>query len=160
MASLVEMRAGRVARLRKEKEEAKKRKEELLKLLENDPIYTELVAINLQLANSNVDLVAAEKALREAAVEQAKLTGETKTPAYTVKNYTVVTYDPKDAVEWCIQHFKEALTVDEDKFEKVVKVMQPDIATVTTEQRASLSSDLSSYVGMPEEVVEDVEVPF
>jgi hypothetical protein len=160
MANLVEIMAGRVARLRKERDLAKKRRDELTVLLQDNPLYQELVATNLHLSNVSVSLQAAEHDLREEAVKHSERTGYIDAPMYKVKNYTIVTYDHKTAVEWCIEHFRDALTLDTSRFEKVIKVMKPDIATITTEKRASLPSDLSSFEGVEDEIAKSEEVPF
>lgn len=76
-------------------------------------------------------------------------TGTKKQEAVTIKEFAVVTIkDEALAREWCMTNFRPALKLDTKTFEKAVKDgTVPDVyATVTTEPRAQIATDLSEYL--------------
>lgn len=103
----------------------------------------------------------AKNAASEASAEVDKLEAEikalaianfdgNKTPAngLVIKVFQVVTMDEKSAREWAFINYRPALKLDKTAIEKAAKdgTVPAEIATVTSENRAQLASDLSEYL--------------
>ncbi|MDZ4246177.1 MAG: hypothetical protein U1D67_03550 [Dehalococcoidia bacterium] len=85
-----------------------------------------------------------EDSLRTAALEQFKLDGNRKpTPGVEVKMFTELTYEPKQALAWAMEH-KIALALDKKVFEYIAKQGTPgtEFASVTETPRAQIATDL------------------
>ena len=101
---------------------------------------------------------AIHKAAQEAAALQADYVRELALAAYDetgnkdphaavkVKMYTVLTYDEKEALDFCRDCMPDALKLDKRAFEKVAKDSPlVDFVTATKEPRATITRDLSEY---------------
>ena len=67
-------------------------------------------------------------------------------PAIQIKEYTVLEYDEKSALDYCRQHLPKALKLVKKPFEAVAKVAELDFVTIRKEPRATIKRDLSEYV--------------
>ena len=92
------------------------------------------------LSVAKADVEDAEQTVREAALALYHRDGSKKPhEAVQVKMYTTLTYDPDDAIGYCIKALPDALKLDKRIFEKVAKVALPDFVTIETEPRASIA---------------------
>jgi hypothetical protein len=143
---IVEQYAADLAAVRGRKAQLKEQLADLTEQLAALPPYQALQAVSEELKRLNEMADDLEGNLRRAALEWAQETSQTKHPAFTVKNYQVARYDPAAALDWCYQHFREALTVDAKRFEKAAQALKPAFVTLEVEQRVSIASDLSGYL--------------
>ena len=91
---------------------------------------------------------AAEAALREMAVTVHKATGVTRWPGVEVRQFDVVTYDERSALDWALTRaFAEILELDKTLFERVAKLLHMDFVTITKEPRAEIATDLKAALG-------------
>ena len=67
-------------------------------------------------------------------------------PAVKVKVYTVLDYEPADALDYAREHLPTALELIKRAFEKAAKVLELDFVDFTDEPRATIARDLSEYL--------------
>jgi hypothetical protein len=79
--------------------------------------------------------------------------------AVSVKEFTVLDYDPKLALEYCVTHWPAALKLNTTAFEKISKIARPEFVTEHVEPRAQIATDLSVYVDVAEVPDEDIHTP-
>jgi hypothetical protein len=73
--------------------------------------------------------------------------------AVSIKEFTVLDYDPKLALEYCVTHWPAALKLNATAFEKISKIARPEFVTEHVEPRAQIATDLSRYV----DAIDDAE---
>jgi len=95
------------------------------------------------LSTAKDDLDDAETLVRQAALDNYAREG-TKKPhaAVQIKLYTVLDYDPGEAIKLALPG---TLKLDKKAFEKVAKVMPIDFVTIGKEPRATVAKDLSRF---------------
>lgn len=140
---IIKQYAANLAAVRQRRARLKEQLADLTEQLAALPPYQALQAVSEELKRLNEMAEDLEDNLRSAALKWSQETGQTKHPAFTVKNYQVARYDPAAALDWCYQHFREALTVDAKRFEKAAQALKPAFVTLEVEQRVSIASDLS-----------------
>jgi len=85
-------------------------------------------------------VIEAEATLRELAFEIYQRTGQkTVHPGVKIREVTQLTYDPKRALEWAMEH-RMALTLDAKAFEKIAKAAHLPFVQVTVEPQATLAT--------------------
>lgn len=67
-------------------------------------------------------------------------------PAIKVKVYTVLDYEPADALDYAREHLPKALKLDKRAFERAARAIEPDFVDFTDEPRATIARDLSKYL--------------
>jgi septal ring factor EnvC (AmiA/AmiB activator) len=154
---IIEQYAANLAAVRQRKARLKEQLSALTEQLAKLPPYQALQTVSEELKRLNKMAEDLEGNLRSAALNWSQETGQTKHPAFTVKNFQVARYDPAVALDWCYQHFREALTVDAKRFEKAAQALKPAFVTLEVEQRVSIASDLSGF--LPEAIPSE-EPPF
>jgi hypothetical protein len=143
--------AIQLAQLRQHKDQLKSDLAPVMERLAANQDFIDLGNIQGQVKATSQQIDSLEASLRLAALEHAKQTGERKHLAYTVGNYKTASYDRDKAVEWCFNHYREGLKLDEKAFEKAAEVLKPEFVTFDTEERAKISSDLSVFLDTQEE---------
>lgn len=79
--------------------------------------------------------------------------------AVSVKEFTVLKYDPKLALDYCVTHWPAALKLNTTAFEKISQIARPEFVTEHVEPRAQIATDLSVYVDVAEVPDEDIHTP-
>jgi len=115
---------------------------------------SEYIALQAMITEADKDVVFLDRMVREQALEAFNADGSRRPhPAVTVKEFTVVTIpDEMKAREWSFTNFRPALKLDAKVFEKAVKdgTVPAELATVATEARAQIATDLSKYLAEEE----------
>ena len=89
----------------------------------------------------------AEEKLRELTLQAYAETGsKSPVPGVGIREVIKLEYDLKVAFDWAKSH-KMALKLDTSAFEKIVKATPVDFVKITTEPQATISGDLSSFLG-------------
>lgn len=92
----------------------------------------------------------AEQILREMTISAYGLTGDKRPgPGVEVKEYTVLSYPEKDALDWAKLH-QVGLKLDKKVFEKVAEAERPSFVIIKTEPRAIIASDLEKALANQE----------
>ena len=100
---------------------------------------------NVTAAKSLEKVVAGD--LRAEGILQFELDGIKKAhPAIAIREYTVLDYDPKAALDYCIAHVPKALSMKKAVFEKAAKVLDLDFVEISKEPRTTIARDLSRWV--------------
>lgn len=149
-----------LANLRADLGKAREEEQKLLDTLATDPIYTRYLEVRDEIKQLRTNSVEIESDFRKAALDRFAINQEKKTPAYTIRMTTHVSYEEEPAVKWCIEHFPQALTVKERDLSRVVKVMKPDFANVKTIPTVAITKDLSPYVAELPQAENDETIPF
>ncbi len=117
---------------------------------------------NLALSDVRSSIKESEYIIRDTACEHWSEDGDKHPwPGVVVKMYTVVEYDPKEALAWAKVNAPSFLRLNKSAFEKAAKVnLTGLVAQVKKEPRATIARDLSQYLpepGEPEPVEDDRE---
>lgn len=150
----------RLARLRRELEEAKRREIDAILAVKSTPEGKAEERVLAQLAFIRQDIKEAEAVIRGTALEHYDGTREKEPwPGVKIKLYTVVKYDPRAALAWAKENSPNLLTLNKSAFQKAVKAnLTGPIGVVTKEPRAQIARDLSEYLPIvPEPIQEDEE---
>jgi len=111
------------------------------------PLGKRLAHVYKLLAVAQEDVADAEIAVRSRALKMYDSTGAKQPhPAVKIAVYTVLSYDPAQALEYARQHLPKALKLDKQVFEKSAKAIEPDFVIVGEEARVRIASDLSEYL--------------
>ena len=91
------------------------------------------------------ELVIEEEAILRLKTLQAYLQTGDKTPALgvSVKVFTILDYDTKDALKWAMSH-QIALTLDKKSFETFAKATPLEFVTISEEPRAQIATNLGT----------------
>jgi hypothetical protein len=138
--------ARELAQSRKQKSDLMIQQANLLEKLANNPDYVALMAVKDAIIAVSKSVAAQEEAFRTISLAHAKATGERDNAAYTVKNYTVFSYEDDKARDWCIKNLLAAVSFDRKSFEKFVKGKNLEFVEETKEERATISSDLGAFL--------------
>ncbi|HUW15231.1 MAG TPA: hypothetical protein VM537_36290 [Anaerolineae bacterium] len=112
------------------------------------PEAKRLAACKAQLKDRKAEEDILTAAIRLIALKATLVDGKPH-PAITLKNFTVLQYTDSEAFDYCVEHLPGALKLQKSPFEKVAKVAKLPFVRITSEQRASIDSNLSAY--LPEE---------
>ena len=97
--------------------------------------------------DTNEKMWDAETELRELTLQAYAETGsKSPVPGVGIREVIKLEYDLKVAFDWAKSH-KMALKLDTSAFEKIVKATPVDFVKITTEPQATISGDLSSFLG-------------
>lgn len=89
----------------------------------------------------------AEAATRKQALSIYEETGDKAPhPAVPIKMYTVLDYEPADALDYAREHLPKALKLVKRTFEKAARVLELDFVDFTQEPHATIARDLSKYL--------------
>ena len=130
-----------VARARQISEQAKKEWEEAYEIWKSAHMHL----------STNRDLVLvsqneAEDKLRKLTIEIFNQTGnKTPTPGVGIREITKLTYEPKEALKWAMEH-QIALSLDKKSFEGFARATPLDFVKITQEPQAIIATDLSKYL--------------
>ncbi len=110
------------------------------------PLVKQLERARELLKVAQADVADSEEDVRKAALEAYQADGSKKPhPAVAVKVYTVLDYDPAQALDYARQHLPQAVKLDKRMFEKVAKVADFPFVDITTEPRVTIARDLTEY---------------
>jgi len=122
-------------------------------MIENVKQSDEYAAMENWLIINKQSLVELDAAIREAAIEDYKVTGNKKPwDGVGIRELTKYDYELADAVAWAKANASMVVyeTVDKKKFEKILSVTEPETLPETIkvykEAIATIASDLSMYL--------------
>jgi hypothetical protein len=95
------------------------------------------------------EVTLAEQVARETAVADFRETGAEPPAGISIKTYSVLIYDPKQADALARVNAPALLSLDYKTFDRAVKAgtLPGAPAQIVTEARATIASDLSQYLG-------------
>lgn len=129
------------------------RMKEAVKVLEEElaqtPAAKRLAACRVELTNRKAEEDILTGAVKLTALRATLVDGKPH-PAVTLKNFTVLVYNEEQAFDYCVAHLPGALKLQKSPFEKVAKVAKLPFVRITSEQRASIDSNLTAYI-VPQE---------
>lgn len=135
-----------LAKARANSEELKAKQKEMLDELQQSQAWTD---IQLARTGYQTQIENLEAEIKAEAMVVFDATGEKKQQGVTVKEFTVVKItDEAKAREWCMTNFRPALKLDTKTFEKAAQdgTVPAELATIGTEPRAQIASDLNEYL--------------
>ena len=101
------------------------------------------------LKTAQADVADAEIEVRKQALAIYTKTGnKVPHPTVKVKIYTMLDYEPADALDYAREHLPKALKIVKREFEKAAKVLELDFVDFTEEPRATIARDLSEYLSV------------
>ena len=96
---------------------------------------------------AQADVADAEGSVRKRALEMYQTDGNKRPhPAVTVKEFTTLSYDSAQALDYARQHLPQAVKLDTRAFEKAAKVLELDFVTIAKDPRPTITRDLTPYV--------------
>ena len=111
------------------------------------PQWQQWEAESIDLRAAMVNVLSAETEVRDQALAAYATTGDKAPhPAVKIKIYTMLDYEPADALDYAREHLPQALEVIKRTFEKAAKVLELDFVDFTEEPRATIARDLSEYL--------------
>lgn len=143
---VVKANLAELARARAREEEAKLKQDEMIEALKNS---AEWLSLQGKRDNAREHKESLEAEIKAEALATFTATGTKKQEGVTIKEFTVVKIsDESQAREWCMTNFRPALKLDTKTFEKAAQdgTVPAELATVTTEPRAQIATDLSKYL--------------
>lgn len=123
-----------------------------------EKVYGEKLQAAKGKANAaNIAANRAEQAVREMVVQFYYETQDKKPhPAVGVRVKTIYVYDPKLAVQHCVEtRLVGALSLKRSKFEQVASVTRPDFVVVDEQATATIKTDLSAWLPRQEGETDD-----
>ena len=145
---MFEKNVEQIARAREIEAEALAKLADLKAEIENEYGHA-LERLSSKVSEAKQNLADAEGVLRSLAVENFNSTGEKKpNAAVTIKEFSVLEYDPDTAIDWCIaSNMKNALKLDKRKFETLAKAaIMSFLFVFDVEPRAQIATDLSDWL--------------
>lgn len=138
--------ASRVALLRAKQNELEEHMVRLRRELQQSRLQRELDELTRAAVNLGGELDDAENRLRAAILAS----GQRKTAAGEVKTFTILEYEPRQAMDWAARgNMWSMLKLDKAAFEKVAKNVDLEFVRKLQELKVYLASDLSAF--MPKE---------
>ena len=135
------------------REEIAETEAKMKEMIENVKQSDEYAAMENWLIINKQSLVELDAAIREAAIEDYKVTGNKKPwDGVGIRELTKYDYELADAVAWAKANASMVVyeTVDKKKFEKILSVTEPETLPETIkvykEAIATIASDLSMYL--------------
>ena len=136
-----------LAIVRQQQEQYKAAQAECETLVQATPEYKALLAAQQASKEAGVAVSAFSDAVREAALEAFRATGD-KAPekGVAIKMYKVYRYDSEVARLWCISNAPGLLALDSKRFEKAAELLPDAPVTIESDPRPTIASDLGEYL--------------
>jgi len=136
-----------LAECRQAEAQAKERIAEIEREQAKTPLGLQLAEFQRGMRAIKDQLAVAKANVRQATLTAYQQTGEKQPhPSVKVVMSTVLSYNEKEALDYCRTYIPNALKLDRRTFEKAAKVLELEFVTIGQEPTTRIDSDLSVYL--------------
>ena len=136
-----------LAHQRRDGELLEQNKAELLRKLENCPLWQSYLEVQTKIIDNKAAKATLEAEIKAGAVDTFDGENKNPHPMVSIGEYSVLEYEDTEALAYCIEHNMPSLVnLNKSAFNKAAKAGIFEFVTIKKEPRARIAADLSTYL--------------